>query len=85
MATTNKIDLPDSKFAFPEARKEPLTDANHVRNALARFDQVQDVSDADRELAYANLRAAAEHYRVAVAEEDWQDLGRRPHTRNPAH
>jgi hypothetical protein len=85
LSSAERDDLPESAFAFPGQRKEPLTDANHVRNALARFDQVQDVSDADRELAFANIRAAAEHYGVEVAEEDWQDLGRRPHTDNPAH
>jgi len=77
--------LPDSTFAFPSQRKEPLTDASHVRNALARFDQVSDVSDADREQAFANIRKAAEHYGVEVAEKSWRDLGKRPHTRNPVH
>ena len=37
---TMQSDLPDSVFAFPKQRKEPLTDAQHVRNAVARFDQV---------------------------------------------
>ncbi len=77
--------LPDSAFAFPAQRKEPLTDAGHVRAALARFDQVQDVDDGDRELAFANIRAAAEHFGVDVAERSWRDLGRAPHGRNPAH
>ena len=45
---TRQSDLPDSVYAFPKQRKEPLTDAQHVRNAVARFDQVIDVSDADR-------------------------------------
>ncbi|MEP7045512.1 MAG: DUF6582 domain-containing protein [Ilumatobacteraceae bacterium] len=36
--------LGDSKFAFPNERKEPLNDAKHVRNAIARFDQVEDVT-----------------------------------------
>lgn len=76
--------LPDSVFAFPEQRKEPLTDAEHVRNALARFDQVKDVSDDDRELAFANIKKAAAHYDVEVHEHRWQDLGKRPHSRNPA-
>ena len=49
----NRAELPESVFAFPRQRKEPLTDADHVRNALARFDQVEGVSDADRELAFA--------------------------------
>ncbi|MFL6127965.1 MAG: DUF6582 domain-containing protein [Mycobacteriales bacterium] len=77
--------LPDSAYAFPDQRKEPLTDARHVRTALARFDQVQDVTDRDRDLAFANIRKAAEHFDVEVAETDWRQLGRKPHTRNPAH
>jgi len=47
---TTQSDLPDSVYAFPKQRKEPLTDAQHVRNAVAGFDQVIDVSDADRAL-----------------------------------
>ncbi len=83
--TEERERLPDSAYAFPKHRKEPLTDAGHVQNALARFDQVQDVSDADRDLAFANILKAAEHYDVEVAERDWHDLGKRPHTKNPAH
>lgn len=30
-----------SQFAFPKQRKEPVHDAEHVRNAIARFDQVE--------------------------------------------
>jgi len=56
---TVQSDLPDSVYAFPKQRKEPLTDAQHVRNAVARFDQVIDVSDADRALAFANIEKAA--------------------------
>ena len=81
----DREELPDSAYAFPEQRKEPLTDARHVRTALARFDQVKDVTDADRELAFANIRKAAQHFDVEVAETDWRQLGKRPHTRNPAH
>jgi len=36
---TMQSDLQDSVYAFPKQRKEPLTDAQHVRNAVARFDQ----------------------------------------------
>jgi hypothetical protein len=70
----NRAKLPDSVFAFPRQRKEPLTDASHVRNALARFDQVEGVSDADRDLAFANIKAAAEYYGVDVRESSWRDL-----------
>jgi hypothetical protein len=67
-------DLPDSAFAFPGLRKEPLVSASHVRDALARFDQVQDASDADRELAFANILQAASYFGVHVAENSWRDL-----------
>ena len=72
---TERSDLPESVFAFPKERKEPLTDADHVRNAIARFDQVTDVSDEDRELAFANIKLAADHYGVEMSETRWQDLG----------
>jgi len=71
-----KNELPDSAYAFAEARKEPLTDAKHVRNAIARFDQVQDVTDAERDEAFANIRAAARHYGVDVTEKSWHELGK---------
>lgn len=73
--TTEKRDqLPDSAYAFPRQRKEPLTDAAHVRNALARFDQVKGVSDADRERAFANIKKAARHFGVDVSESSWKQL-----------
>jgi hypothetical protein len=71
---TKQSNLPDSVFAFPTQRKEPLTDANHVRNAVARFDQVEDVSDADRALAWANIEKAAQYYGVTLSETDWHQL-----------
>jgi len=77
---TERSDLPDSVYAFPKQRKEPLTDASHVRNAIARFDQTIGVSDADRELAFANIRKAAEHYGVEMTEKNWKELGSHPST-----
>jgi hypothetical protein len=71
-------DLPDSVYAFPKQRKEPLTDAQHVRNAVARFDQVIDVSDADRALAFVNIEKAANYYDVTLAETSWRDLSNQP-------
>lgn len=72
--STDRSDLPDSAFAFPRERKEPLTDAAHVRNALARFDQVRDVSKEERQQAIENIRAAAAYYDVYLNESDWQLL-----------
>lgn len=84
LSTKEKENLPESVFAFPKQRKEPLTDAAHVRNALARFDQVKDVSDADRDMAFANIKKAAAHYGVEIPEKSWRELGKTPHTKNPS-
>jgi hypothetical protein len=67
-------ELPASAFAFPRQRKEPLSSATHVRDALARFDQVEDVSDADRALAFQNIRSAASYFDVGMTEKSWQAL-----------
>lgn len=77
--------LPESAYAFPKERKEPMTDASHVRNAIARFDQVKGVSDSDRDQAFANIKKAARHFNVDMAEDSWQELGKKPHTKNAAH
>ncbi len=68
--------LPDSAYAFAKARKEPMTDASHVRNAIARFDQVKDVTDAERDAAFANIKAAAKHYDIELTEKSWHELGK---------
>ena len=70
--------LPDSSFAFPFSRNEPMTDAQHVRNAIARFDQVEGVSDAEREVAFANIQKAARYYGVEMRETEWRQLGSDP-------
>jgi hypothetical protein len=75
---TTQSDLPDTVFAFPGQRKEPMTDAAHVRNAVARFDQVTGVSDADRAQAFANIEKAADYYEVDLSETNWHELGIHP-------
>jgi hypothetical protein len=75
---TTQSDLPDTVFAFPKERKEPLTDAQHVRNAVARFDQVIGVTDDERALAFANIEKAAKHYGVNLSETSWHELGAHP-------
>jgi hypothetical protein len=68
--------MPDNTFAFPRVRKEPLNDARHVRAALARFDQVRDVSDAERDEAFRRIKRAAGKFGVEVTEKSWRELGR---------
>lgn len=70
----DKKKLDDKKFAFPKQRKEPLEDASHVRNAMARFDQVKDVTDAERKEAFENIKKAAKKFDVTVNEKDWKEL-----------
>lgn len=74
LSTAEQNDLSRSQFAFPEARKEPLTDAAHVRNAVARFDQVEGVSDRERDDAWKRIKAAARRFDVEVQADDWREL-----------
>jgi hypothetical protein len=69
-------ELPESAYAFPKIRKEPLTDETHVRNSITRFDQVEGVTDSERELAFDNIKAAAKHYGIDMTETSWRDLGK---------
>ena len=74
LSTAEENRMPDSAFAFPDERKEPLTDAAHVRNAIARFDQVEGVTDAERDKAWKRIRSAARTFDVDVSADDWRDL-----------
>ena len=74
MSTAEKDRLDNSEFAFPKERKEPLSDARHVRNAISRFDQVEGVSDTERDQAWKRIVAAAKRYNVEVSADDWRDL-----------
>jgi hypothetical protein len=76
MSTAEKDDLADREFAFPKERKEPLTDARHVRNAIVRFGQVEGVTDAERDQAWKRILAAAKRYGVEVSESSWRDLAK---------
>jgi hypothetical protein len=76
ISTAEKDRLAGAEFAFARERKEPLTDARHVRNAIARFDQVEGVSDAERDQAWKRIKAAARRYDVEVSEDSWRDLAK---------
>ena len=77
LSTQERNALPARQFAFPAQRKEPLENASHVRNAIARFDQVQGVSDDERDVAWRRIEAAATRYGVELHETDWRELMRR--------
>ena len=58
--------IPATKYAFPKQRKEPLENAAHVRNAAARFNQVKDVTEAERRAAWKRIETAAKKYKVEL-------------------
>jgi hypothetical protein len=66
--------IADENFAFPKEEKEPIHDAAHVRNAIARFNQVKGVTDAERDAAWKRTKAAAKKHNVEVSEHDWREL-----------
>jgi len=76
LSTERRNRMRSETFAFPKERKEPLNDARHVRNAIARFDQVGGVSDKERDAAWRRIRAAARKYGVEVSANGWRSLMR---------
>lgn len=68
---------PAEGFAFPKERKEPIENAAHVRDAVARFDQVEGVSDQERDEAWNRIKRAAKKYGVELQEQNWRDLFKR--------
>lgn len=67
--------LPKTEFAFEKQRKEPIENASHVRAAAARFDQVEGVTDKERDAAWKRIQAAAKKFHVELHESDWRELG----------
>jgi hypothetical protein len=74
MVTRDRNKLSSERFAFPAERKEPLPDAAHVRNAIARFDQVEGVTDAERDRAWRRIRIAAKRHGVEIEARGWRQL-----------
>jgi hypothetical protein len=74
LSARQKNRMASDTFAFPKERKEPLNDAGHVRNAIARFDQVEGVSESERDAAWRRIRAAARKYGVEVKARGWRSL-----------
>jgi hypothetical protein len=59
--------------------------AHDYNKSLTADEQVKDVFEHEREQAFANIKAAAKHYKVDMPETEWHELGKKPHTANPAH
>src|SRR5215211_6472308 len=84
LGAKDRAQLPDSVFAYIDSRgrrRLPINDASHVRNALARFNQVAFEADAARDRARGRLpRAASKHGVMAVG---FIDAQLRPDARLP--
>lgn len=76
LSSDAREELEKDEFAFPKQRKEPLENAAHVRNAIARFNQVKDVSDDERDAAWTRIKAAAKKHDVEVSEKSWREIGK---------
>ena len=75
--TEHRNEVTTGQFAFPKQRKEPLENAAHVRNAIARFNQVEGVTDSERDEAWKHIKTAAKKYGVEVNEGSWREVGRK--------
>src|SRR2546426_8087338 len=67
LKTSKRSRLPDRAFAYIDSRgrrRLPVHDKAHVRNALARFNQVAFEDDAARERARKRLLSAAKKYGI---------------------
>ena len=69
--------LAGTQFAFEKQRKEPIENATHVRNAVARFNQVEGVTDEERDAAWKRIKGAARKFNVDLHETDWREIGRK--------
>lgn len=74
LSEKQRDNLDEDQFAFPKERKEPLNNAGHVRNAIARFNQVEGVSDSERDDAWARIKRAAKKFDVEMDEKSWHEL-----------
>ena len=66
LSAKQRKQLPDSEFAFPKERKEPINDATHVRAAAARFNQVEGVSESEKQQAKKRIDKAADKHDVEL-------------------
>ncbi len=67
LSAAERARLPDRSFAYVDSegrRRLPITDASHVRNALARFGQVEFESDQARDETRLRLLRAAKRFRI---------------------
>ena len=78
LSTEDRKEIPATEYAFPKEKKEPLENAAHVRNAIARFNQVEGVSEAEKDAAWKRIKAAAKKFGVEMEEGSRKELKAKP-------
>ena len=84
LSTEDRKEIPATKYAFPKEKKEPLENAAHVRNAIARFNQVEGVSEAEKDAAWKRIKTAAKKFGVEMEEGSRKELKAKPAKKSPA-
>ena len=77
LSTDERNNMSDTTYAFPEERKEPLNNPSHVRNAIARFDQVKGVSASEKKTAFGKIKKAAKKFGVKMTSGSASSLGKK--------
>lgn len=77
-AKRKELDMPVSEFYAiprdpPSSSKLPIFDADHVRNAIARFGQVTDVTTKEKETAIKKIKTAAKKFGIKTTINNSQD------------
>ncbi len=73
MSKKERDGLDAKQFAFRKHRKVPIHDAEHVRRAMASFDQVKGASDKQRSKAWRRITKAAKKFDVEISKR-WREL-----------
>ena len=77
LSTDERNSMSDSTYAFPKERKEPLNNASHVRNAIARFDQVKGVTESEKKAAFKKIKSAAKKFGVEMTSTSAAELSKK--------
>jgi hypothetical protein len=85
LSTEDRKEIPTGEYAFPKERKEPLENAAHVRNAIARFNQVEGVSEEEKDAAWKRIQKAAKKFGVEMDESSRKELKPRPKKSSAHH
>ncbi len=73
LSTARQNRMSPRDFALPKERKEPLVGARHVCNAVSRFDQVEGVTDRERDAAWRQIRSVADSFGVEIEAKNWRE------------